>query len=64
MEAEETVTLPAGTFRTLRIARRNKATKEIRWEEWYAPDVKTWVRWRDRTTSGPRERRLTSDTPR
>jgi len=60
VEAEETVTVPAGTFTTLKLVYRDKANGQIRYEEWYAPAVKSWVLLRERLTSGLRVRELTS----
>jgi len=47
VEGEETVTVPAGTFRTLKIVNRDAAKKSVTWELWYAPDVRMWVRMRE-----------------
>ncbi len=58
VEAEETVTVPAGTFKTLRIVYRNKNTGAIRYEAWYAPELKQVVRLRERLASGLRTREL------
>jgi hypothetical protein len=58
VETEETVTVPAGTFRTLKIVWRNKRTNGLLYEMWYAPDVKQWVKIRERLSSGVREREL------
>src|SRR5213078_507410 len=58
VEGEETLTVLAGTFRTLKIAYRNKRTTAIRYEEWYAPELKTAVRIRDRLDSGLQVRQL------
>ena len=52
VEAEETVTVPAGTFKTLRLVYRSKDTQQIRYEEWYAPELKHPVMIRERLTSG------------
>ena len=61
VEAEETVTVPAGTFQTLKLVYRNKDTQAILYEEWYAPAVKHPVLFRERLTSGGlRVRELTS----
>ena len=59
VEAEETVTVPAGTFRTLKIVYRNKGTQAIRYEEWYAPELKQPVLLREHLSSGLRVRELT-----
>ena len=58
VETEETITVPAGTFRTLKIVYRNKATGAIRYEEWYSPEVKQWIRLRENLASGLRIREL------
>ena len=59
-ESEETVTVPAGTFRTLKIAWRNKNTGVLIYEMWYAPDVKQWVKIREVLSNGIREREMVS----
>jgi hypothetical protein len=58
VEAEEAITVPAGTFKTLRVVYRNKRTGNIRYEEWYAPEVKQLVMLRERLDSGLRVREL------
>jgi len=60
VDAEETVTVPAGTFRTLKITWRNKNTGNMVTEMWYAPDVKQWVKIREVLTNGIREREMVS----
>jgi hypothetical protein len=48
--AIEDVTVPAGTFRTMKITSRNERTNTPLYEMWYAPDVKQWVKiheWRE-----------------
>ena len=60
VEAEETVTVPAGTFRTIRITWRNKNTGALLYEMWVAPDVKQWVKIREILSNGQWERELTS----
>jgi hypothetical protein len=57
-ESEETVTVPAGTFRTVKITSRNKATSAVGYDIWYSPDVKQWVKSREVLTNGVREREL------
>jgi hypothetical protein len=59
VEAEETVTVPAGTFRTLKIVVRNRGTGASEWEEWYAPEVQQYVRFRDHLSYGVETRELT-----
>jgi hypothetical protein len=58
VEADETVTVLAGTFRTFKIAWRNKTTNALLYEMWYAPDVKQWVKIREVLSNGIREREL------
>ncbi len=58
VEAEETITVPAGTFRTLKLVYRNKRTGAIRYEEWYSPEVRQWVRLRENLAAGLRVREL------
>jgi hypothetical protein len=55
---QETTTVPAGNFNTLRIACRDKRTGTLRSEVWYAPDAKQWVRARNYLDSGIQEREL------
>jgi hypothetical protein len=63
VEAEETVTVPAGTFRTLKIVYRTKSNKTIVREEWYAPEARMWVRMYEPARSdGERTRELVSFT--
>ena len=64
VEAEETITVPAGTFRTLKIAYRAKGTSAISYEEWYSPEARMWVRVREQRQAGPRIRELTAYTKR
>ena len=64
VEAEETITVPAGTFRTLKTVLRNASTKTIFSERWYSPDVRMWVRQRSPALAeGERVRELLSFTP-
>jgi len=58
VEAEETITVPAGTFRALKIVCRNQRTGALRYEVWYAPEVKNWIREHSRFSSGMRAREL------
>jgi hypothetical protein len=58
--AEETVTVPAGTFRTLKITWRNRNNGAVLYDMWYAPDVKHWVKLREVLSNGIRERELVS----
>ncbi len=58
VDVEEVISVPAGTFRTLKITWRNRTTNRVVSEMWYAPDVKQWVKIREFLTSGTREREL------
>jgi TonB family protein len=58
VEQEGTVTVPAGTFRTLKIVERLKTTNTTTYEMWYAPAVNQWVKIREFLTTGVREREL------
>jgi hypothetical protein len=60
VEAEETITVPAGTFRAFKIVWRNKNTDAMLTEMWYAPDVKQWVKIREVLSNGVREREMVS----
>ncbi len=60
VEAEESATVPAGTFRTLKITWRNKNTGALNYEMWYSPEVKQWVKIREILSNGVRERELVS----
>jgi hypothetical protein len=61
VEGEETVTVLAGTFRTLKVTHRNKNTGAIIYEMWVAPEVKQWVKIREVLSAGGiRERELIS----
>lgn len=62
IEGEEVITVPAGTFRTLRIVQRYLPANKVSFEGWYAPDVKFWVRQREHLSYGVRVRELTSYT--
>lgn len=57
-EAEETTVVPAGEFKTLKIGCRDSRTGTTRYEVWYAPQVKHWVRERRVFDYGIREREL------
>src|SRR4029450_11443630 len=54
VEGEETVTVPAGTFKTFKIVCRKKKTRTIRYEMLYSPEVGHWVRLRENLDSGQR----------
>jgi hypothetical protein len=58
VEAEETVTVPAGTFKTLKIVYRNKKTGAIRYEAWYSPELKQAVKFRENLETGTLVREL------
>jgi hypothetical protein len=58
VESEETVTVPAGTFHTLKITWRNRNTNALIVEMWYAPAVKQFVKERAVLSGGIREREL------
>jgi hypothetical protein len=58
--AEETITVPAGTFPTLRIVAHNTRTGALIYEMWYSPTVKWWVRLRYTLRTGIQERELIS----
>jgi hypothetical protein len=58
VEAEEDVTVPAGTFRTVKITCVDAPTGQLTYEVWYAPQVKHWVRERTHFNYGVREREL------
>lgn len=58
VETEESVLVPAGTFRTLMIVCRNSVTGSVTSERWYSPEVKQWVRERTHFSYGVREREL------
>ncbi len=57
--SEETVTVPAGTFETLHIVCKDRIGRILR-EEWYAPEVKHWVKEKSPLSSGERVRELLS----
>lgn len=59
VEAEETITVPAGTFSTFKIVcRRGLRTGVIMDEIWYSPEIKHWIRERSHFSYGIREREL------
>jgi len=60
VEAEETVTVPAGTFKTLKVVYRNKRNGAIRYEAWYSLELKHVVLLRENLESGLRVRELTA----
>ncbi len=58
VEAEETVSVPAGTFKTLKVVYRNKKTGAIRYEAWYSLELKQVVKLRENLETGTRIREL------
>jgi hypothetical protein len=54
----EKITVPAGTFETLKTSRTNARTGELVFEGWYAPEAKQIVRERALFSWGWREREL------
>jgi len=58
IEAEETVTVPAGTFKTIKVVCRNKKTGTTRYEAWYSADLKQVVKLRENLETGLRTREL------
>ena len=59
VEGEESVTVPAGTFRTFHVICNNQRSKLLNFELWYAPEVGHMVKERTRFSYGIRERELT-----
>ncbi len=59
---ETTLSVPAGTFLTLRVVCRSRAERIV-YEAWYAEEVKNWVRWRIVSTRGDRIDELVSYSP-
>jgi hypothetical protein len=58
-EAEETITVPAGAFRSFRSVCRNKLTGNTMFELWYSPHVGSFIRDKStQRTGGVREREL------
>ena len=58
VEADEAVTVPAGTFRTMKLTWKNKNTNAVIYEMWYGPEVKQWVKIREVLSNGVRGREL------
>jgi hypothetical protein len=58
VEGEESVTVPAGTFRTFHVICNNQRSKLLNFELWYAPEVGNMVKERTRFSYGIREREL------
>ena len=64
VEAIETVTVPAGTFRAFRVVARNKWNDQVTVESWYAPEVGQVVKTREPLAAGGEElRELVSHVP-
>ena len=55
---EETVTVAAGTYRTIKTECRDTATNEIVMRMWYAPEAKHWVKEWSRLPEGVQEREI------
>jgi hypothetical protein len=60
VEAEEDVTVPAGTFKTVEVTCREVPTERVVYEMWYAPLVKHWIRERTYFSYGVHELELTA----
>ena len=58
VNGEETITVPAGTFRTLKIVYRTRRNGTPEWEQWYAAETRMWVRARERREEGLYTREL------
>ena len=58
VEAQESITVPAGTFETYRIIERNKRDNSMSTEIWLAPDVKARVRTKTHFNYGVETREL------
>lgn len=58
VDSEEHVSVPAGSFETLKVTMRNKRTGALIYEMWWAPDVRHWVKIRENLDSGTRDREL------
>jgi hypothetical protein len=62
VEAEESVTVRAGTFRTFKVVCRHETSGDPTFRAWYSPEVRNWVRdWRP-VKDGALERELISYT--
>ena len=59
VEKEETLTVPAGTFQTVKVVCRNPRTGRPTHEAWYAPAVKHWVKWLGYWSTGVQTREMT-----
>jgi len=58
VDSEETITVPAGTFRTLKVLYRNTKTGTVSYEAWYAPELMQAVKFREVLQTGVRTREL------
>ncbi len=58
VETEETVTVPAGTFKTFKVVYRNKKTGTTRYEAWYSPELKQLVKLKENRQTGLQVREL------
>jgi hypothetical protein len=58
VEKEEHITVPAGTFATLKIVCRNTRDGQMSQELWYSPDVRQWVKERTPSGAGVQDREL------
>lgn len=58
VESEETVTVPAGAFKAVKITQRVKQTGSLVNELWYSPETMNWVKLREVLTTGIRNREL------
>jgi hypothetical protein len=63
VESEETISVPGGTFRTLKLVHRTPGTNAIYYEQWYAPDVGMFVRDREQRNDGLHLRELREFRP-
>ena len=54
----ETVSVPAGTFATVKIGCRDKRSGAAMYEAWYAPAVKQFVRWQGHWADGLEKREV------
>jgi predicted aspartyl protease len=59
-DREEQLTVPAGTFTSLRVTCRLMPAGSLSHEFWHSPEVRHWVRERTHFSYGVRERELTS----
>ena len=61
-ETEEIVTVPAGTFKALKLVYRNEPTGATRYEAWYSRELKQVVKLRENLETGLRVRELIAFT--